>query len=639
MINGRKTVGLFLSGITGDLQKGLCKALYNSARENGYNVLFMNFVGIIGADYADYADHEEKLLDVIPFDLLDGAVFDNNSTLVPNVRRKIHQRLLECKCPVIAIGEPCDDFVQIHFNNSDGIAEMVRHFTDHHGLDRIGYMSGPKDHPDAQERLRAFRDAMREKGLPEDGVGVYFGDFWYNKGEDAADFFFGRCETRPQAIICGNDFMAISLVDALAARGINCPQDVYITGFDDVEEARVHIPPISTVHRDEKRVAKAVFEIFNDHCNGSSLTDENGKKLHVVLPTDNIYSVSCGCETPAKNEELQDKNAAFHKNVSMLYYIYDTEAAMLEMNRVSEIEQMKDTFAKYSRNIGSYSKFFLMAYADEHGRHSYETEMTHPTKKVYPAVWIDQTGSSVRPDGCISTDQFIPADTSPEPYCYYISHIHFGDHCFGYSAIMMDSDEPFNDFYNLWTVNIAISLETLLQRNIVRSLVADLEVQSTHDRLTGMLNRRGFEESSDRIFRQLLSDRENVLTAVMIDMDRLKYINDMFGHGEGDLAIKAVGNAILSSCGEGDISGRTGGDEFYIIISGKDEGYARGITEQVRKKLAEHNKKSKKIYDIEVSCGIYSAKVGSHAGVEEFLRASDEIMYVEKRRKHAQRKS
>ena len=137
MINGRKTVGLFLSGITGDLQRGLCKALYNTAKVFGYDVFFLNFVGLIGADYRDYAENEEKMLDVIPFDHLDGAVFDNSNTIVPHVRKELHKKLLECRCPVIAIGEPCSDFVQVHFDNSEGIAEMVRHFTEHHGFDRI----------------------------------------------------------------------------------------------------------------------------------------------------------------------------------------------------------------------------------------------------------------------------------------------------------------------------------------------------------------------------------------------------------------------------------------------------------------------------------------------------------------------
>ena len=639
MINGRRTVGLFLGGVTGNLQRRFCKALYNSSKEYGYDIFFFNFVGLIGADYTEYATSEDKMLDIIPFDGLDGIVFDNSAMLLPDIRDKIRRRLLECKCPVIAIGEPSEEFVQIHFDNVGGIAEMVRHFAVHHKFDRIGFMSGPENDPNAQARLAAFRDAMTELGLPEDGVGVFYGDFWYNKGKEAAEFFFEKCEQRPQAIVCANDYMAIAVCDALAEKGINCPEDVCISGFDDVEVARTHIPPITSVSRDEKRVAKAAFEIFEDFYKGRQITDENGKKLHLIVPTDNRYTVSCGCEQPELEKDEQDKNAASHKVLSMLYNILDTEAAMLEMNRVSEIELMTDTFAKYSTNFGSYSRFFVLAYTDEKGRRSYETEFDRPTKTVYPAVWIDHTGKSVRPDGCISTEQFVPTDRSDEPYCYYISHLHFGDHVFGYSAIMMNSDEPFNEFYNLWTVNIAISLEALLQRNIVRSLVADLEVESTHDRLTGLLNRRGFEKESMRVFREISADPEANFTAVMIDMDRLKYINDVFGHREGDFAIESVGNAISSCCGRNDISGRTGGDEFYIVMPYKDESCAENAVAEIRSKLDEINRCGGKEYDISVSCGIYSAKIKDHSGLEEFLRESDERMYIEKRSKHAQREN
>ena len=637
VINGRKTVGYFLGGITGNLQRRLCKALYNAAKNSGYDMFFFNFIGKIGMEYEDYAEYEYKMLDIIPYDRLDAIVFDNSNLLLPDIRKRIRSKLDECKCPIASVGDPCDEFVQVHFDNISGIAEMVRHFVRHHGFDRIGFMSGPEDNVDANKRLEAFRGAMRECGLPENGVGVYHGDMWYHRGKEAVDFFFGECEQTPQAIVCANDYMAIAVCDALEERGINCPEDVCVSGFDNVLEARNHTPVITTVTRDEGRVAEAIFDMFERYYKGESLTDENGKPFHLVLPTDNLYTESCGCKKPENTEN--DKNAASHKVLTMLYYILDTEAAMLEMNRVSEIDGMTGTFAKYSKNIGAYSKYFLLAYTDEKGRYSYETEMEKPTHLVYPAVWIDNTGTSVRPEGCITTDQFIPVDTSDEPYCYYISHIHFGDHAFGYSAIMMDSDEPFNEFYSVWTVNISISLETLLQRNKVRRLVQDLESESTHDRLTGMLNRRGFEKESDRVYRELSNDPESVMTVVMIDMDKLKHINDRYGHKEGDFAISMLGNAILSSCGKGDISGRTGGDEFYIIMPGKDVKYAEKAVRHVRRKLEEAVRSSGKEYKIDISCGIYFANIAKQDGLEGFLRESDERMYAEKRGKHVERKS
>ena len=639
MINGRKAVGVFLGAITGNLSKSVSKSIYNSARERGYDLFFFNYVGLIGTDYTAYAENEDKLLNVIPFDKFDGFVFNNSVLIMPDMRRKIHEKLLLCKCPAVSIGEPCDDLIQIHFDNAVGIADMVRHFAVHHGFKRIGFMSGPADNPHAIERLEAFRRTMREQRLPENGIGVFHGDFWYNKGEEAADFFFGSCEEKPQAIICANDYMAIALCDALSARGIRCPEDVCISGFDDVEEARTHIPSITTVTRDESRVAAAIFDIFDSYLGKEYQRQAPGQNLLRVIPTDNKYSASCGCGSEESAEPETDVNIASQKVLRMLYHILDTEAGMLEMNRVSEIGQMKDTFERYCLNIGNYRKFFLLCYTDESGRHSYETELAEPTETVYPAVWIDRTGTSVRPKGCLSVKEFIPKDTSAEPYCYYINEVHFEDHAFGYSAIMMESDEPFTDFYNLWIVNIAISLETLLQRNIVRSLVADLEAESTHDRLTGMLNRRGFEKESDRVYSELASDPGAVLTAVMIDMDRLKYINDVFGHRAGDFAISSVGNAILSCCGEGDISGRTGGDEFYVIMPHKDEACAEETVRKIHAVLEKINRSSGKDYDIEVSCGIYSARIGEHSGLEAFLRESDERMYIEKRRKHAERGS
>ena len=184
MINSHKTIGVFISGIDWEYKKELCRSLNMAARGFGFNLLIFSFIGRIGEKYDDYGRYEDRLLDIIPFERLDGIIFENSNIFSDDIRKKIHRRIAKCSCPVVAISQPCEDFYEVLFDNKVGITEMVEHFTKHHGFTRIGYMSGIEGHPDSVERLSAFKAAMKKNGLPEEGEGIFHGDFWYGRGGD-----------------------------------------------------------------------------------------------------------------------------------------------------------------------------------------------------------------------------------------------------------------------------------------------------------------------------------------------------------------------------------------------------------------------------------------------------------------------
>lgn len=622
MINSHKTIGVFISGIDWEYKKELCRSLNMAARGFGFNLLIFSFIGRIGEKYDDYGRYEDRLLDIIPFERLDGIIFENSNIFSDDIRKKIHRRIAKCSCPVVAISQPCEDFYEVLFDNKVGITEMVEHFTKHHGFTKIGYMSGIEGHPDSVERLSAFKAAMKKNGLPEEGEGIFHGDFWYGRGGEAAEFFIEKGV--PQAIICANDHMAISLCSELEKRGVRVPEDVCISGCDGLEEGKIFYPRISTIERKVSDTAYAALSVIDDLLKGRK------RDRTVILPTRNCYGYSCGCAKEKLRDECIRINSILSGARTFRYHIYDTEAAMLEMNRVSDIDQIADTFARYCCNFGGFEKFFLFAYCDEKGTVSYETAFDSPMVQTIPAIWMDMYGTSKRPEGIFSVSDLLPEETGGETSCYYISHLHFGNHCFGYSAIKMVSDEPFNEFYNIWLLNIAVSLESLLHKNNIRQLMRELESESIHDKLTGMLNRRGFEKNAQTAFEKARKTPCEA-AAIVIDMDRLKHINDVYGHAEGDLAIKTLGRIISSCCTENETAGRTGGDEFYIFAPDYSPEKAERFRKRLNEGLREFNRTGNKPYTLGASCGIYLAPISEHASLEELLKLGDEQMYAVKR--------
>jgi len=147
------------------------------------------------------------------------------------------------------------------------------------------------------------------------------------------------------------------------------------------------------------------------------------------------------------------------------------------------------------------------------------------------------------------------------------------------------------------------------------------------DTLTGLHNRRGFE----REYKKLLAseDGKKPLTIVLADLDRLKYINDNFGHKEGDFAIHAVAQALVQVCPEDSLFVRFGGDEMLAICRGALD--IKSLKHGFENFFVNLNAISNKEYKIEASTGIYITKENEILGFEELIEKSDSLMYLEKK--------
>ena len=103
-----------------------------------------------------------------------------------------------------------------------------------------------------------------------------------------------------------------------------------------------------------------------------------------------------------------------------------------------------------------------------------------------------------------------------------------------------------------------------LSRDITeyRKKEEEIKYLSYHDQLTGLYNRRFYEEELKR----LDTTRNLPIAIIMGDVNGLKVVNDSLGHAKGDELLKKVAHAITKGCREGDIVARHGGDEFVVLL-------------------------------------------------------------------------
>ena len=153
---------------------------------------------------------------------------------------------------------------------------------------------------------------------------------------------------------------------------------------------------------------------------------------------------------------------------------------------------------------------------------------------------------------------------------------------------------------------------------------------SLMDELTALHNRRGFVNLAGQ--RLKLTSRQGVRsTLIFIDVDNLKYVNDNFGHGEGDRALQQIAGLLRECFRDSDVIGRLGGDEFCVLLSHTS---AAGDL-QIRKRLVQlidsSNENSKRAYALSVSVG--AVDISGPEELEQQIGRADALMYEHKRAK------
>jgi diguanylate cyclase (GGDEF)-like protein len=158
---------------------------------------------------------------------------------------------------------------------------------------------------------------------------------------------------------------------------------------------------------------------------------------------------------------------------------------------------------------------------------------------------------------------------------------------------------------------------------------AQLHFLAEHDPLTGLANRRRFEDELRRHVAHAERYTFNGALLVM-DLDRFKLINDTLGHSAGDTVIKTVAEILQGRLREGDTVGRLGGDEFAMLLPRAGEQEAHAVVDDLLRAIGDHVVAFGS-HDLHVTASIGIAQVTGDTRAEELLVSADLAMYEAKR--------
>ncbi len=602
--------------------------------------------------FSDFNDHddfdigERALFRFIPYQKLSALILFTESIKDQSLLESIVQQAKKYETPVITVENPMNDCFCLAYDMLTPLRNIVDHIFDHHGCKRVAFMSGFKDHDISDARLNIYREALEHRGIPYDEALVQYGEFWETPTVAALDALLKSNQGKPpiEAIICANDAMAMTVILELKKLGIHVPDDILVTGFDGIISEHFFSPRLTTASCDNATISGTLVELL---CRLKTQPDL--KPYSVTIPYQPIIAQSCGCH-PVENPDASEMLIDLSRELNSLRFFHRQvhNGTILLLNEQRAPEQLADAVRSTNWGICWYQTSLVLFRNTLEGLGLYPDQVECGKNAYEFCRWTNEAFTpSMQP---FSSKELLPdldiAYQHSPSQALLVTALHVQSTVLGYFVIGF---EPPGDSYQHHTLDygrlldyqmsLAHSLSTLIQRRSLLAVNAELERLYVRDSMTGLFNRRGFFQRLNYYLSQ--SESEKYLFIAAIDMDGLKYINDTFGHSEGDLAIIALADLITDLAPPNSAVARFGGDEFMIaaVLAPGDIADAQCFPMRMEQGIDEINRKSEKPYCVAASCGIELTLYTDTTDIDSLIRSADDKLYVDKAQHKCLRKA
>lgn len=616
------TIGLFLGGIKTEYTSMVLQAITNYVRSRDDITLFCFSVFSIGYNNLLHAEGEKSVFILPDLKQLDGIIVLPDTIQEFGMDKEVVARIKsEADCPVVSIREEVDGFTNILIDNEYAIYDMTKHFIEYHKFKDIRFVAGKMELKDARQRLAGYKKAMAEAGLEVTEDMIFYGNYWKDKGPEIVNQFIKEEEKYPEAIVCANDFMAVSVYEELKKRNIRIPEDICVSGFDDLDESQQLDPPLSSIRVDFPLMGVAAIDSI------VKMIKENIKIADsVLIKTTSFHRGSCGCSDPINIRKPDIVEYQTYRNMTQycIYMGHDYESLM----DIDQCIELTGSFAKTFSADSFYMCLFGKAELDEDGNKIKVGRFNSDEVKL--KYFYDEECDG-KPEVSFKYKDLLPKDykANLENSICYVVPIHYNTEVYGYAIIKMNNADysKLQEQYEFLLINFSNGLNRIYTHEELFSM-RDIKEMYLKDALTDIYNRRGFNSAISRLYRE----GNNIKIAfVSIDMDGLKYINDVFGHQCGDDAIVETSKCIVGALKKGEFCARMGGDEFEAVLIIDSESRVEEFYQDVQYNLIQANKKIQADYILDVSIGIYMAE--TNYSMTECMEEADKLMYKNKNSK------
>ena len=572
--------------------------------------VFLRVFDCFGTDLGNAKDKSEYRIFTLPdLTAFDGAVILANQIISRDAREELVRRIDEAGIPAVSIGCPLPGCVFVSHDNRAAQYAVADHVIREHGARTLVYLTGNlyNDSPEARQRLDGFQDACRDNGIPSGAVQILEKTWRTSDGVDVAKQWIQEDLPLPDAFICGNDEMALGLMETLQENGVSIPGSVIVTGYDNLDSAQLSCPRLTSVYSDYRKMNYRAMETLIDMIDGKSVPSA------VQCKFDFIPSASCGCADPAGADTIRDR---YFRQTRFLRSFYLLQEQLAE--ELFEANNLKDLTAAVLHNRAIFGCHDIFLSINDYYFDNYEKAEWTQDSETYGEEMVLASRNYIR----YPTRQLLPEPYLSKERFLVFYPLHYNTYSIGFIALDGLSEAARMNLHESIFNFLEIAIENIRKKELLRKFNEMLDDLYVHDGLTGLYNRFGFERYANEAYSRLMRKYGSALV-LFTDLDEMKMINDKYGHDAGDAALKAVSRILRDNCSEDDFIMRYGGDEFVVIAGGDRP----DLKERILAAADAYNASSGMPFTLDFSIGTVLARKNQKRPLDECVREADALMY------------
>ncbi|MCR5614420.1 GGDEF domain-containing protein [Treponema sp.] len=650
-----KRIGLVVHNIHEEYSIELIRGVEKFCNENKDQLILFP----ISQKYAERYGFDSRLRgikEVVNYNNLDGAVFSAGALCSFCPKEEYKESLEKLRpLPIVNIGMNIAGFPSVTSDSEAAFKKTIAHLIEKHNKTQFLLLTSNDSNYDSYIRKKWFLDVLKSKKIKIPNAHILNCEF--NRLQATKNFneYMNKNGTDFECVVCLNDTMALGVIEALTERGINIPDDIIVTGFDNSNRAIFSVPTLTTVDPRISEQGYQAAKILDAVINGDKT------KASLKIESKERFRVSCGCISDSNfTNDSMDYDGNIHRfskqeiyNIihklpqqihNELYSLHQLRRNSLQVVNKQELLKLLPDYLNrislealaifvydkpklFSTKNNSYkmpSKVKCMFKYEKqiNDADDFSKEYFNPLKELFPPNLFKKSYNKII---------VYPLFETNLQYGYVIAPLANRDLLFYEIVLETFSKEITSSIKIFNEEQTNTQLENSNSR--LKKYSSLLTTLSTTDELTKINNRRGFINQATKAVKALAqSGKEGVI--IFCDMDGLKKINDTYGHKSGDIAIKAEAEVLQNAVRSKDIIGRLGGDEFAIFAEGISKKNFARFRSRIEKETKKINQKLNLPFEISMSLGV--AEISKDCfDLEKLLTIADKELYKEKQIKHA----
>ena len=553
----RRRIALITANTDTLYQTSMIKAMSAQTAELGYDLIVLtHFVNYDKS--SEYLKGDENIYSLIDCLSFDGAVVDLGSFYSHSLAIKIEEMLYRKGVPVISLDYKSEYFESCLQNDRDGFRKLTEHFIKEHGFTDIYCLSGPRDEIHSEERINGYKDAFSVNGLAVSEDNIFYGDFWIGEAKHFAERIVSGELSKPQAILCGSDYMALQLCLSLMKSGILVPEEISVGGYDGNPDVNYYQPSLTTYSgaylENTVRAVCRLHELIS------------GKKCTGTVETRSVLRTGASCGCRERNSQSADISQKMLDN-SMRTNIFMHSDYSSAMSSVKDLRGFAEAMLRNMYLLDASGDFFICLCRDtinENGSAEGITKSGYTCDMRCVVTHVNYRGDLTPRD--FQLEYIIPEELIIDsPRTYFCTPLHYLDNSFGYCVRRYSAEEiVFEQYYGEFCQIAADSIERVRMLAYERYLNNKIQKLSERDILTGLFSQKGIISRIDELC------RDSSCFGVLYNIDDTEEKKQE----EGEEYIKRIyvsfAQAVNLSCIRGETAARISRDEFLII--GKCDG-------------------------------------------------------------------